>query len=711
MLTLATRSDTLAPFFAPRGVALIGASRDPLKLSNAVLRNLHNPAAAYPGPVYPVNPHADEILGRRCYPHIEAVPDPVELAILVIPAEKVAEEVEACGKRGVKAVLVISGGFREVGPEGAAREREVVEIARRYDMRVMGPNGIGVIDTSTPLNTTFVPGVPARGNIAFLSQSGALCGGIIDWIIGRGIGFSRLLSVGNEADVNETDLLPCLAEDDNTRVITLYLEDVKDGPGFIEALQETVARKPVLAIKAGRTSSGQAATASHTGALAGAHAAFSAVCRQAGAIEFDTIKAMFDSAVALAYQPPLAGSRVAALTNAGGPAALAADGMEPLGLTLARTSPAVQAALRTFLPPAAQVAGPVDMLGGATNQEYRQAFAALLGDEGNDGLIVILVPQLLVNPVDVVQSLAEVSRQHPQRKPVVLCLMGEASLRDAFAAAHDHKIPPYTFPDEAIAALGTLHRRAQWLATPHPLPSMPDDMDVERAASLLTAASATGQRMLDAVAGRDILLAAGIPVARDRLATTPAEAAAFSQALGFPVALKLVSPDFTHKTDIGGVLLSIRDEASARAGFQTLLDRAHAANPGAVIRGVQVQRMISGGQEVILGIKRDPTFGPLVMFGVGGIYAEALADVSFRLAPLSRADAEEMIAEVRSAKILYGLRGLPPADTGALTDTLMRLSWLAHACPQISELDVNPLLVLTEGEGVRAVDVRISVQA
>ncbi len=708
MLTFATRSETLAPFFAPRGVALIGASRDSLKLSNAVLRNLLNPAAAYPGPIYPVNPHADEILGKRCYPHIEAVPDPVELAILVIPAERVAEEVEACGRRGLKAVLVISGGFREVGPEGVAREREVIEIARRYGMRVMGPNGIGVIDTSTPLNTTFVPGVPARGNIAFLSQSGALCGGIIDWIVGRGIGFSRLLSVGNEADVNETDLLPCLAEDDHTRVVTLYLEDVKDGSGFIEALRTTTARKPVLAIKAGRTTSGQAATASHTGALAGAHAAFSAVCRQAGAIECDTVKALFDNAVALAYQPPLTGQRIAILTNAGGPAALAADGMEPLGLTLARTSPAVQAALHTFLQPAAQVTGPVDMLGGATDQEYRQAFEALLGDDGNDGLLVILVPQLLVDPVSVVQSLAEVSRLHPQqRKPVVLCLMGEASLREAFAAAHVHQIPPFTFPDEAIAALGALHQRAQWLATSHPSPSMPGGMDVERAATLLAGAKANGQRILDAVAACEVLQTAGIAVAQDQLATTVDEAATFARILGFPVVLKLVSPDLTHKTDIGGVLLAIQDEASARAGFQTLLDRAHAANPQAVVRGVQVQRMISGGQEVILGIKRDPTFGPLVMFGMGGIYAEALADVSFRLAPMSRADAEEMIAEVRSAKILSGLRGLPSADTKALIDALVRLSWLAHACPEIGELDINPLLVLPEGQGVIAVDARI----
>ena len=393
------------------------------------------------------------------------MPDPVELAVLILPAGMVAGAIEACGQRGIKAAVVISGGFREVGPEGAAREAEMVAIAQRHGMRIMGPNGIGVMDMHTPLNTTFVKGMPPKGSIAFLSQSGALCGGIIDWTIGRGIGFSRFLSVGNEADVNETDVIPFLAADEASRVITLYLEDVKGGPAFVDALRDATARKPVLAIKAGRTASGQTATASHTGALAGAHAAFRAACKQTGVIEAESIQALFNGALALAYQPLSHGNRIALVTNAGGPAALAADALEGAGLRLARTGVATQAALRSFLIPDAQVAGPVDLLGGADEYGYRQALDAVLADPECDGVLAVLVPQVLVNPVAVVQAFgAAAAAQSEPRKPVLACLMGEASLDAAFKAAHEAQIPAYTFPEDAVAAFGVLWQRARWRA-------------------------------------------------------------------------------------------------------------------------------------------------------------------------------------------------------------------------------------------------------
>ena len=400
------RSASLAPFFTPNGVAVIGASRDPTKISYGVMRNLTDPERGYRGPIYPINPKADEVLGLRCYPDIAAVPDPVELAVLIIPAAMVPGAVEACGRRGIKAVIVISGGFREVGPEGAAIEQAMVEIGRRYDMRIMGPNGIGVIDAYTPINTTFVPGMPPAGHIAFLSQSGALCGSIVDWTIGNRIGFSRLLSVGNEADINETDLLPVLAADPNSRVIILYLEDIKGGEAFVPALRDAAAAKPVLVLKTGRTASGQAATASHTGALAGAHAAFRAACKQTGAIEVDRVQTLFNAALALAYQPLPAGNRVAILTNAGGPAAVAADVFEVAGLRLAQTSPETRTALRSFLHPDAQVAGPVDMLGGADETHYRRALAAVLADPAVDGVLAILTPQSLSRPLAIVEAIA-----------------------------------------------------------------------------------------------------------------------------------------------------------------------------------------------------------------------------------------------------------------------------------------------------------------
>jgi acetyltransferase len=716
MPSLQPRSASLAPFFNPNGVAIIGASRDPGKLSYGVIRNLADPDRGYPGPIYPVNPKADAILGLKCYPDIAAVPDPVELAVLIIPAGMVAGAIEACGRRGIRAAVVISGGFREVGSEGAAREAEMLAVAQRYGMRIVGPNGIGVMDMHTPLNTTFVRGMPPVGSIAFLSQSGALCGGIIDWTIGRGIGFSRFLSVGNEADVNETDVIPYLAADDATRVITLYLEDVKGGPAFVDALRDAAARKPVLALKAGRTASGQAATASHTGALAGAHAAFRAACKQTGVIEVEGIQALFNGALALAYQPLPAGNRIAILTNAGGPAALAADALEGAGLRLARTGVATHAALRSFLIPDAQVAGPVDLLGGADERGYRQALDAVLADPECDGVLAILVPQALVDPVAVVQTFGAAAAAQPEpRKPVLACLMGEASLDAAFSAAHEGRVPAYTFPEDAVAAFGVLRQRSRSQMANRKRQGAEDMSQTaiahakarrEVQTAILLARSA-GRYALDAVEASPLLEAYGIPTPPQFLATSPYDAVRFATEIGYPVALKLISPDILHKTDIGGVLLNIKDEKAVNAGFEKLVTRASAVHPGAHVRGVQVQQMIAGGQEVIIGIKRDPTFGPLVMFGLGGVYVEALADVSFRLAPLTAADAWEMLGEVRSARLLTGLRGAPAADRTALVDAIVRVGQLAADHPEIVELDINPLLALPEGRGVIALDARI----
>jgi acetate---CoA ligase (ADP-forming) len=713
MSPLSQRSASLASFFTPNGVAIIGASRDPGKLSYGVIRNLTDPERGYPGPIYPVNPKTDELLGLKCYPDIAAVPDPVELAVLIIPAGMVAGAIEACGRRGIKAAVVISGGFREVGAEGAAREREMVAIAQRHGMRIVGPNGIGVIDMHTPLNTTFVKGMPPRGSIAFLSQSGALCGGIIDWTIGRGIGFSRFLSVGNEADVNETDVIPFLAADETSRVITLYLEDVKGGPAFVDALRDAAARKPVLAIKAGRTASGQTATASHTGALAGAHAAFRAACKQTGVIEAESVQALFNGALALAYQPLPQGNRIALVTNAGGPAALAADALEGAGLRLARTGATTQAALRSFLIPDAQVAGPVDLLGGADEHGYRRALDNVLADPDCDGVLAILVPQALVNPVAVVQAFgaAAVAQAKPP-KPVLACLMGEASLGAAFTAAHEARIPAYTFPEDAVAACGVLWQRARWLESR----SAPRGIETKRSGEeearrevqqAIRSAKASGRRGLDAAEAAQFLTAYGISTPAGFLATSPREAADFAKRVGFPVVLKLISPDILHKTDIGGVILNVQDQEAASAGFKAIVTRALAHRRDAQVRGVQVQKMIRGGQEVIVGVTRDPTFGPLVMFGLGGVYVEALADVSFRLAPLTATDAEEMIDEVRSSRLLTGLRGAPAADRAALVDAIVRVGQLAANHPEIVELDINPLLALPEGQGVMAVDARI----
>jgi acetate---CoA ligase (ADP-forming) len=716
---------TLTPFFQPTGVAVIGASSDPSKLGHGIVENLVHLRYGFPGPVYPINPKADEILGRKCYASIRDVPDPVELAVLIIPAAMVAPTLEDCGERGIKAAVIISGGFREIGPEGVARERACLEIAQRYGMRLIGPNGIGVIDMHTPLNTTFVREMTGRGDIDFVSQSGALCGGVIDWAQARRLNFSRFLSIGNKVDVDETDLLHYLAEDNRSRVITLYLEDVRDGTAFVEAARHACTHKFILALKSGRTTSGQAATASHTGALAGAHAAFRAACKQTGILELDSMSSLLNASLALASQPLPRGDHIAILTNAGGPSALAADALDPAGLTLAHTSTETQSTLRGFLLAEAGVSAPVDMLGGANETHYRRALEALLNDPANNGVIVIHVPTRVQDPVLVIDSVAAALREKKPNKPVLVCLFGEASLGAAFAAADAAHLPTYRYPEEAVEAMRVMRERARWLETDHPLPVKPVNVNPDHARNLLfgdqhplppegglrspraAAARQMGKSALDAAAGRAVLEAYGIQTPKDLLATNPEEAANFAQQIGFPVALKLASPDILHKTEVGGVVLNLLDTDSVRAAYQDIVTRARTAHLKAEIRGVQVQQMITGGQEVIIGMKRDPAFGPLIMFGLGGVYVEALADVSFRLAPLSRQDAEEMISEVRAAKLLGGLRGAAPADRSALVDAIVRIGQLAADCPEITELDVNPLMVLPAGLGALAADVRI----
>ncbi len=698
---------TLTPYFKPQGIAVIGASGDPEKIGHGVLKNLLHPEFGFRGPIYPVNPKAEEILGRKCYPSVLDVPDPVDLAVIVVPSAAAPAVMEDCGRRGIKATVILSGGFRETSPEGAERERRCVEIAARYGMRLMGPNCIGVLDMHTPVNTTFVPGMTRPGDIDFVSQSGALCGGIIDWAQARGINFSRFLSIGNKADVNEADLMRYLAEDVESRVLAVYVEDVKDAPAFLEAARFAAPRKPVLILKGGRSQSGQAATASHTGALAGAHAAFAAAAKQTGLIEIESVEDLFNAALGLAHQPLPRGDRIAVLTNAGGPAVLAADALETVGLKLAAPGPETRAALRAALSPDAGVNGPVDMLGGADERQYRAALEVLLDDPANDGVLVILVPTVLNRPAAIVEAVVSVCRERKPQKPILLCLFGEASLEEAYAAADRGGLPAYRFPEDAVRAIGIMRRRARWLETEHSGARLPSGVAAQRARDLLAAARQNGLRALDAAAGRALLDIYGIPTPKDKLATTPDEAARFAAEIGFPVALKLASPDILHKTEVGGVLLNVQDKAAAREGWQAIVARARAAHPQAEIRGVQVQQMVTGGQEIILGVKRDPIFGPLVMFGLGGVYVEALADVSFRLAPLSEKDAEEMIDEVRSAKLLSGLRGAPPADRAALVEAILRVGQLAADCPEIEELDVNPLLVLPAGQGALAVDVRV----
>lgn len=700
----------LTPFFNPSGVAVIGASADPRKLSHGVLRNCLS--HGFTGAVYPVNPRAQEILGLPCYPDIEAVPDPVELAVLMVPAAACSGVLAACGRRGLKAAIVISGGFREVGADGLALEQELLRIAGQHGMRLIGPNCVGTLDAHTGLNTTFIRTMPKPGPIAFVSQSGAICGGILEWTAGKGIGFSRFATLGNAADVSETDLLLDLAENPNTRVIVAYIEAIRDGRRFIDVARQITPHKPILVIKAGRTQAGTRAVSSHTGSLAGEMAAYDAAFKQAGVLRVDTVEDLFDHALALAYGPLPRGPRVAVVTNAGGPASLAADVIEQVGLAMPPTPEATRGTLAQFTHPEAQLANPVDMLGGAEPAQYEQAVRALLAGDAFDAVLPILVPQALVDPVAVAQAIGRAAG--PRRdKPIVACFMGDEVVRQPINVLHEQQIAAYIFPEQAARAMGALWRyaEARGRLVNWELGQAASEHHVSRFTvhELLAQVMAKGQTQLGEAEARPVLAAYSIAQPRAELARTAEEAGRLAAEVGFPVVLKIVSPDIFHKSEVGGIALKLDDEAAVQAAYTAMVARVVQRQPGARVEGALVTQMAPPGHELIVGMRRDPQFGPLLMFGLGGIYVELLKDVAFRIAPFSRAETLAMIAETHAGKLLAGLRGQQPADIEAVADVIERVARLALDHPQIQEIDVNPLLIYPAGQGALAVDVRMVV--
>ncbi len=693
---------SLASFFQPRGVVVVGASTNPVGLGYGVARNLIE--GGYPGAVHLVNHKGGTLFGRPLYRSVAEVPDPVDLAVIIVPAPAVPQVLEACGQRGIPAAIVAAGGFREVGAEGAALEAQVTAIARRYGIRLIGPNCIGVIDTHLPLDTTFLPPPPPpRGEVAFLSHSGALAAAIIDWMRGQGMGFSRLVSLGNQADVTETEMLPWVAQDPHTRVITLYLESVADGRGFVAAAREVARQKPLLAVKVGRYQAGQRAAASHTGALAGSEQAFEAAFRRAGVLRADTMEAMFDWARALAWAPLPQGPRVAVLTNAGGPGVTAADAVEAHGLTLAELQPATLEALRQGLPPAASVHNPVDMLASASPEDYARSLGLLLEDPGVDMVLIILPPPPMFSAGGVVKAM--LPRLQTASKPAVVALMGEPLISEARAHLRAARVPDYPFPERAAAALAALYRRAQALRRlEHPPLSVP----VDRQAAAQALAGAT-PGWLPPHRAQALLRAYGLQLPAQGMATTAQEAAALAADLGYPVALKVVSPDLPHKSEAGGVRLNLNHPQAVQQGFTQMLKAVRQAHPQASIQGVLVQAMAPPGQEVIVGAVRDPLFGPLLMFGSGGVEVEGLGDVAFALAPLTQPDLEDLLQTTWAGRKLAGFRHLPPGDRQAVAQTLVRVAQLAADFPQIAEVEINPLRVLPPGQGALALDVRIRI--
>lgn len=691
---------TLTPFLNPRGVAVIGVSRDPTKLGYFLARNLVE--SDYPGAAHFVNPRGGTLFGKPIYADIKDVPDPVELAVVLVPPTAVPDTLQAVGQRGIKAAILATGGFKEIGPEGAALEKRCLEIARSYNIRLVGPNCVGLVNSHLPLNSTFLqPPGPPPGEIALLSQSGALCAIVIDWVRGQGFGLSHLISLGNQADVSEADMLEPVAADPHTRAVTLYIEMVSNGRRFVEAAAKVARQKPLIALKVGRSEAGQKAAASHTGALAGSETAYEAGFARAGVLRAANTEELFGWAKTLAWCPPPKGPNVAILTNAGGPGVAASDAVELNGLKLAQLTEETAAAMRAILPPAASVRNPVDMLASASAEHTASCLKLLLEDPGVDMIMVIMPPPPTSTAGTMAKAMIPIIQSYD--KPVVICFMGEKLIQEGVELARASKIPEFRFAEPAASALGALYRRTQLLKQMDESPVLLPE-SAPHAAAVLNGLPAGQFIPQDAAA--ELLEAYQIPTLRPVLAASADDAVEIANRLGYPVVLKVASPDIPHKSDVGGVLLDVQDAAAVRSGFETVTGSARRARPKASIEGVHIQRMLPPGQEVIVGIVRDPQFGALVMFGSGGVEVEGLKDVTFSLAPLSREEAARMLERTWAGRKLRGFRSLPPADREAVIDTLVRLAALGADLPQIAEIEINPLRVLPAGQGAVAVDVR-----
>jgi acetyl coenzyme A synthetase (ADP forming)-like protein len=695
----------LEAFFDPKSVAVIGASTSPEKLGYAVLDNLVNGGYVNVGKVYPINPKADEILGQKAYPSVMDVPGDIDLAVVVIPYNYVPAIMEECGKKNIPAVVVISAGFREAGMEGLERELELVDIAKKYHIRLIGPNCLGIIDTFTPVNASFSAGTPPKGPMAFMSQSGALGTAILDWAQAGRLGLAKFVSLGNKADVSEIDLLKAWVDDPDTTVILMYSEGLPNGQEFIKVAREVTKVKPVVAIKSGVTKSGSRAVSSHTGSLAGSEQAYQAAFEQAGVLRANDMASMFDMALALGYQPLIKGDSIAIITNAGGPGILATDALERSGMNLARLKNETIQSLEKYLPDAASAANPVDVLGDAREDRYQFALEIVSRDPNVDGIMVVLTPQAMTEIEATARAVGEMSQKID--KPVLACFMGEAKVEQGIKVLREFDVPNFSFPERASLAFRAMSQYRQIKQRTDPVYEK-FQVDNQAVSQVLEHAKREGRFAIGDAEAWNILKAYGLPIPRSKLAKTPSEAAEIAAEMGYPVVLKIASPDILHKTDVGGVKVGLETADQVMDAFELMIYRVEKYLPDAEIWGCQVQEMAPpGGLEVLIGMNRDPQFGPLVTFGLGGIYVEALKDVTFRVAPFTRLDAEAMLEEIRSKALLEGVRGKPPVDKHALVDTLLRMGQLVQEFPEIAEFDINPLIVYPQDQGVLAIDMRL----
>ena len=698
---------TLAPILAPSSIAVIGASRTPGTIGHQILSNLIT--HGFTGAVYPVNGRARAICSVRSLPAVSALPEPPDLAVICVPKDAVNDVADECGAMGVRGLVVISAGFREVGGEGTAREKELLRQVRRHGMRLMGPNCMGVLNTHprVSMNATFAPGMPPAGHAAFVSQSGAMGVSVLDYAREYGIGIAQFASVGNKADVSGNDLLEYWEHDDDVRVILMYVENFGNPRRFLEIASRITRQKPIVVVKSGRSRAGARAAWSHTGALAASDTAVDALLGQAGVLRAGSVEELFDMAMALGVTALPASRRTAVVTNAGGPGILAADALDAAGLDVVELSAATVAKLKPMFPAEASIHNPLDMIASATPEGYRVAITTMLDDPGIDAVVPIFIPPLNTDQESVAEAIAAAARTNPA-KPVLPVLMGRRGLPEGRAELHAAGIPAYVFPESAARALAALSRYREWRARP-PVAPAPLDVDRDAAAAIVRRAAGEGREHLSELEALHLLAAYGVPVAEARVAAGPDAAVDAARAIGFPVVLKVVSPDIVHKSDVGGVRVGVRSPEEVRSAYDAMLAEVASRQPDARVEGVLVQRQQAGGRETILGVVRDPVFGPLVMFGLGGVFVEVMRDVVFRIPPLDERTAGEMVRAIRSIGILTGARGTARSDVAAIADALRRLGQLAEDHPQIAELDVNPLVALEEG--AVALDARVRLAA
>ncbi len=699
-------SMSIRNFFDAASVAVIGASRTPGKISNAIVKNLIS--SGYGGKIYPVNPRESEVENLKAYPSVAALPEKVDVAVIAVPAVRVLDVAAECGEKGIKNLVTITAGFKEIGREGLEVEKNLLALCRQYGMRMLGPNCAGMMDTHVPINTSFAKGFPRKGDIAFFSQSGAMMVAILDWSHEAGIGLSKVVSLGNKADLSEIDFIQDAADDPYTRVILCYIEDVIDGSRFLDVVSQATRKKPVVIYKSGTSQAGALAASSHTGALAGSDLAYDIAFRQCGVIRARTITELFDLATSFAKSPVPKGPRVAIVTNSGGPGIITSDNVELRGLTMSRFTKETLDALREGLPAEAGIYNPVDVLGDAMEDRYRFALERVCGDPNVDSVVVIITPTATNKPVETSRVVIEMKKKNPD-KVFYGAYIGGAALAEAKEVLNRAGIPCFTFPEPVIASISQMVKYHEYRTSQELQRGLKfDGIDRKAVKAVFYDVLRDNRLVLLGSEAAEVARAYGIPAEPVSLATTPEEAVEEAEKLGYPVVLKVSSPKILHKTDVGGVKVGLGSPEEVYNAFLEIMENSQRFMPQAVVYGVEVQKMMPKGTELIIGMTRDVQFGPMIAVGLGGIYVNLLKDVSFRLARgLSRQEIERMITETKAYTLLRGYRGERSRDLNALVDAVGRVACLALDFPEITEIDVNP--VFAYEKGLSALDVKITI--